>query len=120
MSVRRRRAVVPADLPPVDTMSVDDLRAEVDGGRIAYADLVEDLRLAKHRNAELRAIVRAGTSPTTIALWKQDAEHETRRRIVAWLRAEADARAGRGCMAGADNLAGLADAIERGDWKTGG
>lgn len=47
-------------------------------------------------------------------------EAETVARIVAWLRAEADARASRGCMAGADDLAGFADAIEQGEWKTGG
>jgi hypothetical protein len=42
-------AEVPDDLPDPLTMSIEDLRAEVEGGRIAYATLVHDLTQARER-----------------------------------------------------------------------
>lgn len=50
-----RQRAIPHDLPAPESMSREDLVAEVDGGRIAYADLVEDLRAAKHRNRTMHA-----------------------------------------------------------------
>lgn len=102
------------ELPDVAAMTIEDLRAEVEGGRVAYGDLVEDLRACRKRIRQLTAQVRAGTSPVTIALWKQDAEQATAARIAAWLRGR------RALDQHESTVVAIASEIERGDWREGG
>lgn len=79
-------AAPPPEHDRVADMTPDDLRAEVEGGRIAYADLIEDARRLRKRVRELTDQVRSRTSPTQIALWKQEGGFEVVKQIAAWVR----------------------------------
>jgi hypothetical protein len=79
-------AAPPPEHDVVADMTPEDLRAEVEGGRIAYADLIEDAKRLRKRVRELTEQVRARTSPAQVALWMQEGGFEVVKQIAAWVR----------------------------------
>lgn len=106
---RYKRLCAEQNLPTVESMTLEELRAEVEGGRIAYATLVEDESELREKVRRLESLVAGSTraSATTIALHEQDGENRAIRRVIGFVK---------GLAEDATRTALLA-AIDRWDWR---